>query len=381
LRSGLRLNGTDLWLRLNRPVLGLHRAHLRLGGPAFWLCRSGLGLARTYFRLFAADWLDLRSVVRLFGPVWHRSEVGTRDASLRGDGTRGRNHRRPSLVDVIELLTVLGGFALVLKLGGHRWNARAAHGCDLSRLWPHGDAASAAVVGDAGVVVDDDSAVVDVGDVDVDAVDGAIVVEVVAVPIAAMITDAGVTEAIVDATIEANMKAPEAAVKAVSSAVEAPVAGSPERAVVRGSAPCARNPIVAGGRPVPVAGSPDVIGRGSNGLLVDREWRRRLVGVFDGRTLTLGVELVIGLRVLISLVLVWWSGLLRGGLGSILFGALLGLGLVTGPKNLSRGRRGGRLWLAAVDGRHVNVGRIRAGVVGDGCGIGPAVTARCSGER
>jgi hypothetical protein len=97
--------------------------------------------------------------------------------------------------------------------------------------------------------------------------------------------------------------------------------------------------------------------------------------------LTLGVELVIGLRVLISLVLVWWSGLLRGGLGSILFGALLGLGLVTGPKNLSRGRRGGRLWLAAVDGRHVNVGRIRAGVVGDGCGIGPAVTARCSGER
>jgi hypothetical protein len=348
---GLWLNRTDLRLRfrprlrLDRPILRLHWTNLRLGGSALWLHRSGLGLARTYFRLYGANWLDLGSVVWLSGPVWHCPGVGARDAWLRGDGTRGRDDRRASLVHVIELLTVLGGFALVLKLGGHGWNARAAHGCDLSRLWPHGDTASAAVVGDAGVVVDNDSAVVDVGDVDVDAVDGAVVVEVVAVPIAAVIADTGVTEAIVDSTVEANMKTPEAAVEAVSSAVEAPVAGGPERPVVRRGAPCAGNPIIAGGAPVPVAGSPDVIGRGGHGLVVDGEWRWRLVGVFNWRTLTLGVQLVIGLCVLIGLVLVWWRGLLRGGLRSILFGALLGLRLVTGPKHLSLGRRGsdGRL--------------------------------------
>lgn len=338
-------------MRLDRPVLRLYRTGLRLGGPVFRLYRASLGLAgadlgltRSYFRLAGAGWLDLRPVVRfgrtgarlartnfrLAGTGRHRAGVWAGEAGLRGDGPRGCDHGRTALVDVVELLTVLRGFALILNLGCHWRNARPAHGCDLSRLWANCDSAVTAVVGDAGVVVDDDCAVVDVSDVDVDAVDRAVVVEVVAVPVAAVITDAGVAEAVVNAAVEADMRAPEAAMEAPAIAVPAPVAGGPESTVVGWSTPCAGDPVVTGGSPVPVAGGPDVVGRGSDGLIVDGERWRRLVGVFDGLGLAVGVDLGKALSVLIGLILIGgrsclgWSGLFR-----ILLGVLLGLGLRT----------------------------------------------------
>jgi hypothetical protein len=103
-------------------------------------------------------------------------------------------------------LTIAGSFALVLKLGRHRRNSGTAHRCNFSRSWPHVDSASAAVVGHASVVVDDDRAVVDVGDAsDIDAIHGAVVVEVISIPVAAVVTHTGVAEAVVDATIEADV--------------------------------------------------------------------------------------------------------------------------------------------------------------------------------
>jgi len=356
-------------LGLDRPVLRLYRTGLWLGGSGFRLYRAGL--YRASLGLTGADLGLTRSYFRLAGTVWHRAGVWAGDAGLRGNGPRGCDHGRTALVDVVELLTVLRGFALVLNLGGHGRNARPAHGCDLSRLRANCDSTATAVVGDASVVVDDNCAVVDVGDVDIDAVDGAVVVEVVAVPVAAVITDAGVAEAVVNAAVEADVRAPEAAMEAPAVAVPAPVAGGPEGTVVGWSTPCAGDPVVAGGSPVPVAGGPEIVGRGGDGLFVDGERWRRLVGVFDGLGLAVGVNLRESLSVLIGLILIGgrsclgWSGLFR-----ILLGVLLGLSLRAGCEHLTLNGRGGggcgRLWLAVVDGRHVGIGRIGAGVVGDG---------------
>jgi hypothetical protein len=268
---------------------------------------------------------------------------------LGGDGPRGCDHGWAASVDVVELVAVLCSFALMLDLGGHGRDAGTAHGFDFS--WPRsdGDAASASVVGDASVVVDDDRALVDVADAGADAVDSAVVVEDVAVPITAVIADAGVAKAVVDTSVIADVGAPEAAVEAVTSAVPAPVAWSPEGAVVGWSAPCAGNPVVAGGSPIPVARGPDVVGLGGFGLLIDGQGRGRLVSVFDGWGFAFFVELLGGLRVLIGRVLVGWG---RGGLlgwillgwillRRILLGTLLGLGLVADSEDCALRRGGG----------------------------------------
>jgi hypothetical protein len=242
-------------------------------------------------------------------------------------------------------LTVLLRFALVLELGRHGWSSGPAHGFDLCGPRSLGDAAAASVVGDAGVVVDDDGAVIDVVDARTDTIDGTIVVEGITVPVATVVANAGVAKAVVDAAIEANVATPVSAMEAPAIVVPAPVAGGPESTVVGRGAPCAGNPVVARRRPAPVAGSPDVVGFGGFGLLVDGQGRRRFVGIFYGRGFAFLVELLGGLRVLESLILIgWgWSGLLgRILLGWILLSALLRLGLVTNSEDRClRGWRGG----------------------------------------
>ena len=215
----------------------------------------------------------------------------------------------------------------------HGRSAGSAIGCYFGGLRADVDAAAASVIGDAGVVVDDDGAVVDVGDVDVHAVDGAVVVEVVSVPVAAVIAVSGVAEAVVDASVEADVEAPVAAAPALAVVVQAPVAGGPEGSVVGRGAPGAGNPVVADGGPAPVAGGPDVVGGGGDGLLVDGEWGWGLVGVFDGRGFAVLIELVVVLSVLIGLVLIGgrgrgrvlvWRGRRRGSLLGYLPGLRLG---------------------------------------------------------
>ena len=354
--------------------------------------------------------MDLRSVIRLTwasdltGTIARLSgavdftrsiaggsaRVGPREARLRRDRPRSCNYCRAPLIHVVELLTVARSFALVLKLSRHGRDSRAPHSRDFSRSWPNVDAASAAVVGHAGVVIDNDRAVVDVGDAsDIDTVNRAVVVEVISIPIAAVIAHAGVAEAVVDAAVEADMKSPETAVEAVAVAIEAPVAGGPKRAIVRRGAPGTRNPVVATRTPAPIARCPQIVGFGSLRLLVDRQWRRRLVSVFDGLSLTVRVKLVIGLGVLVGLILIrrWRSRLLRCWLlRSVLLRYLLGLRLRSNSEDLplsgSRSRRGGWLRLTIVDGCHIGVGWIGPSVVGDGCGVGILpVATRGSDER
>jgi hypothetical protein len=338
-RADLRLVGAVV--RLDWPHLGLVWAVIRLYGP-------DLRLARSYLRLTGLNWLDLWPVVWLArtesllaaGATLGlartagsriRSGVRARDTGLGGDGPGSCDHGWAAAIHVVELLTVLLRFALVLELGRHGRSSEPAHGFDFCGPRSVDDAAPASVVGDAGVVVDDDGAVVDVGDARTDTIDGAVVVEVVAIPVAAVIADAGVAKAVVDAAIEADVAAPVAAMKAPAIVVPAPVCGGPESTVVGRGAPGAGNPVVTRRRPTPVAGSPDVVGFGGFRLLVDGQGRRRLVGIFDGWGFAFRVELLGGLRVLQSLVLIrrGWSGLLR----RILLGTLLRLGLVANSED------------------------------------------------
>jgi hypothetical protein len=83
------------WLYL-RPVIWFTRTKS-------WLDWAGLGLSGT----------DLG----LAGTVWHGSGVGPRDTGLGGDWPWGCDHGWAASVHVVELLTVLLSFALVLELG------------------------------------------------------------------------------------------------------------------------------------------------------------------------------------------------------------------------------------------------------------------------
>ncbi len=298
--------------------------------------------------------------------------LGARSANTRlcGDWMGSGDNRRSAAIDVVKLLTVFGGCTLVLDLGGHGRRARAAEGGNFSRLRTGRNATATSVVGYASVV-DDDGSVIDVGDIDVDAIDGTVVVESVSVPVAAVITEARVAEAVVDTTIEANMCAPISAVEAPTVVVPAPIARGPEGSIVGREAPGAWNPVIASGCPVPIARGPDVVGSGSFGLVIFGEWWRRLIGVLDGLGLAFFVELIERLGVLVGLTLVrGWGSNLGNGLWRILLGCLYRLSLSAGSKNPALSRYGSgscsRLGLCIVDRGHVGVGRIRARVVGDG---------------
>ncbi len=157
--------------------------------------------------------------------------------------------------------------------------------CEFSWLGADVQATATAVVADAVAgasavrpAIVDDSAAVDVGDVS-DVGDRAVVVEVMPVPVAAEEADADVTEAVVDASVEANMGTPVAVMECVAATVVAPVRRRPESTVVGGSAPYAGHPVVAIGTPCPVAGRPEIVGIGSGRLIVFGEWWRSLCGV------------------------------------------------------------------------------------------------------
>lgn len=127
-----------------------------------------------------------------------------------------------------ELLAILGRRLLVLYLRGHGGNALFALGCDFGGQRLASDAAGS-VVTDArvrdvdGCVVNDDRIghgsvidrdIADVGDV----VDRTVVIEAIAVPVAALIANTDIAEAIVNAAVVADVATPISVVVAVSTA-------------------------------------------------------------------------------------------------------------------------------------------------------------------
>src|SRR6185437_4118150 len=142
------------------------------------------------------------------------------------------------------------------------------------------DASAAAVVADAARmdVVDDGPVDVDIADVgDVDVVHRAVVVEVAPSPLTAGVTVTEVAVSVIDAAVEADLRAPVTGVPAIEAVVPAPPARCPQQADLRGHHPGARHPVVVAiiRIPRPVARCPDVARPRYDGLRVNgkRRWR------------------------------------------------------------------------------------------------------------
>jgi hypothetical protein len=131
---------------------------------------------------------------------------------------------------------------------------------------------------EADMVVDvliDDGLVVDVvnhGDVDV--CDGAVVKVISAAPVAAHETYARVSETIVNAAVEADVRSPITAMPNIDTIGKSPVPRSPEKSWFGSEHPRAGNPEVTIRAVSPVAGGPNVAGSGTNRLSIDRQGRR-----------------------------------------------------------------------------------------------------------
>jgi hypothetical protein len=103
----------------------------------------------------------------------------------------------------------------------------------------------------------------------------AVVTQRAVIPIRAVIATAGITVAVVDAAIKANMRTPVARVPLVDVIVVAPPGRRPKRAYIRGHNPGAWNPVIAGTGIAPVAWRPNIIVAGSGRLAVIGKGRRR----------------------------------------------------------------------------------------------------------
>ena len=136
-----------------------------------------------------------------------------------------------------------------------------------------GNSTSAAVIADMvhrgdvdyGFVVN----IVNVRDVHI--IHRGVVEEGAVIPISASVTDTAIAEAVVDAAIEADLRAPVAAIPGECIAAPAPVAGSPEQASLRRCHPRTRHPEITFIAIGPVAGRPQITIGGGHGLLVHRQ--------------------------------------------------------------------------------------------------------------
>src|SRR5579859_1503193 len=176
-----------------------------------------------------------------------------------------------------ELRAIVAGFVAMLDLVAGCVEVAIMVGELFFTIRASIDAATAAIEADAVPVSIEaviDAAVVKVADyVYVDAIHVAVVEELAPAPFASEETDARITEAVVDATVEADMASPIAAMPDVNAVTPTPIAGSPQQAGFRSHYPCSGNPIVAVIAISPVARRPNIAGPGAVGLCVDGKGR------------------------------------------------------------------------------------------------------------
>jgi hypothetical protein len=263
-RTNLRpsiLNGLS-WplVRSNRlPWASLIVVHRR------WSSRADVGLASLPGMIFGTTGL-----IGLSGPV-SGGRCRSCDSTISGERMCGNGHCRTAAILRVKLRAVFRSLTLLLDLGSHHGCSRSTHCGDLGWTRTNCNATTASVIGDPTDVVHDNGAVVYVGDPSyVDAVYRTVVVEVVAVPVAAVKAVACIAEAVINAAVEADVQTPVTVMEAVMSAVPTPVTGRPESAGVGSKHPCSGNPVVSSGSPVPVTGSPEVVRRRGFGLVIFR---------------------------------------------------------------------------------------------------------------
>ena len=246
--------------------------------------RGGLTLLLLLTRLTLLLLLTRLMLLLLrYGPIGClQCRRGLHVAICRERPTGGGAGRAP-MVDTRKLSSIGAGDTLILHLRPHGRRVLLMHRRQFRGPRSHLETARSSVeTHTAAAVVPADRAAVDVmhhGGVDV--VDRAVVVEVAATPVAALVAVAAVAEAVVDAAVVADVLTPIAGVEPVEVIPVAPVAGGPESALIRSLHPRAGHPIVAVWTPGPVAGRPQISVAGSLRLVVVGQGRWRLgSGVF-----------------------------------------------------------------------------------------------------
>ena len=129
----------------------------------------------------------------------------------------------------------------------------------------------------------------------------AVIVQRSVIPVGAVVATAGISEAIVDAAVVANVRTPVAGMPAVVAVIVTPPGRRPEGAHPGGQHPCAGNPVITAARIAPIAGRPDVIVARDGRLVIIRQGRRGLRGfgrlIVRGRSCLGVIILVVILRV------------------------------------------------------------------------------------
>src|SRR5690348_2404277 len=179
-----------------------------------------------------------------------------------------------AVIHRLPLVTVMASFFAVTVLVGSRIPMALMLPALLIAIGPGANAA-VTIEAEAGIVADNDAALVDVVDNGhVDVGDGAIVEKLAPAPLAAVKADARVAVAVVDSAIEADVRSPIAAMPDVEAVSESPVTGSPEQARLGSEDPCSGNPEIAVRAVSPVAGRPNVTRAGANWLSINGKRRR-----------------------------------------------------------------------------------------------------------
>ncbi len=156
-------------------------------------------------------------------------------------------------------------FDVMLMLRGHLVSGRSGLDTTVATIEAH------AIHGD----VVDYRSIVDIRHMNgADVGDRPVIEIIVTAPVATLKTDTAISEAVVHAAVEPNMRSPIAAVPEINAVGPTPVAGRPQHAEGRRLHPCAGHPVVVTVIPSPVARRPDVTRRGKRRLHVDRQCRR-----------------------------------------------------------------------------------------------------------
>ena len=164
---------------------------------------------------------------------------------------------------------------LVLQLKRRRWSVSVVGPCKF--LGRRLSFSSAGPI-EANIVhrlVVDDGLVVGVGDDGcVHPSDGGVVKEHPVIPISALVADASIAEAVVDAAIISDVRPPVSGVPSVKATIVAPVAGRPQQPDNRWQHPGTRYPVIVILTVGPVAWRPYVAGAWAERLLVNGKNRR-----------------------------------------------------------------------------------------------------------
>jgi hypothetical protein len=175
-------------------------------------------------------------------------------------------------VDGGELCTVGAGGDPVLLLDPQLSQTWLPQGSQLCRARREIHSPATTAVAHA-VVVRDVGHVGDVGIVDDGVVyvrDPTVVVELVVVPISAVVAATNIAVAVIHTTIVANVAAPKAAMPSIAPRIGAPVSRCPQGARVGSRDPNSRNPVITGLRIRPIARRPQIVRFGTRWLLVFR---------------------------------------------------------------------------------------------------------------